>query len=132
MILTGIAVVGAGALSAWFAGALPALETDGVGCVSWVEARTITEADPSTYHMTVTITNTGGRNIATYEIQDNADGRAIVTVTPSPEDGAPGGTYQAPHHVQGNPSREMPDSFRVHATDSAASGAFCRAVDAAQ
>ncbi|MDE0266220.1 MAG: hypothetical protein OXK17_04245 [Thaumarchaeota archaeon] len=68
LILVSVAVVGAGALAAWFSGAHDALQ--GAECTAWVETH---EVSDTTYWAQATIRNTGDHPILEYHVMAGAN-----------------------------------------------------------
>ncbi|MDE0526594.1 MAG: hypothetical protein OXI27_08395 [Thaumarchaeota archaeon] len=70
LVLVSVAVVGAGALAAWFSGAHDVLQ-EGAECTAWIEAREISD---NTYWAQATIRNTGDHPIREYRVMAGANG----------------------------------------------------------
>ena len=68
LILVSVAVVGAGALAAWFSGAQDVLQE--AGCTAWIEAH---EVSDGVYWAQATIRNTGDHPIREYRVMAGAD-----------------------------------------------------------
>ena len=68
LILVSVAVVGAGALAAWFSGAHDVLQE--AGCAAWIETY---EVSDNTYWAQATIRNTGDHPIREYHIMAGAN-----------------------------------------------------------
>ncbi|MDE0091065.1 MAG: hypothetical protein OXP12_06895 [Thaumarchaeota archaeon] len=68
LVLISVAVVGAGALAAWFSGAHDVLQ--GAECTAWIEAHEISD---STYWAQTTIRNTGDHPILEYRVMVGAN-----------------------------------------------------------
>lgn len=69
LVLISVAVVGAGALAAWFFGAHDVLQ-EGAECTAWIEAHEISD---STYWAQATIRNTGDHPIREYRVMAGAN-----------------------------------------------------------
>ena len=69
LILVSVAVVGAGALTAWFSGAHDVLQE--AGCTAWMETHKISD---DTYWAQATIRNTGDHPIREYHVMAGANG----------------------------------------------------------
>lgn len=67
LVLVSVAVVGAGALAAWFSGAHDALQ--GMECAAWIETH---EISSGTYWVQATIRNTGDHPIREYRVMTGA------------------------------------------------------------
>ena len=68
LILVSVAVVGAGALAAWFSGSQDAMQE--TGCTAWVEVHEISDG---TYWGQATIRNTGDHPILEYHVMAGAN-----------------------------------------------------------
>ena len=68
LILVSVAVVGAGALAAWFSGAHDALQE--AGCAAWIEVHEISD---DTYWIQATIRNTGDHPMREYHVMAGAN-----------------------------------------------------------
>ena len=68
LILISVAVVGAGALAAWFSGSQDAIQE--AGCTAWVEVHEISDG---TYWIQSTIRNTGDHPILEYHVMAGAN-----------------------------------------------------------
>ncbi|MDE0090120.1 MAG: hypothetical protein OXP12_02030 [Thaumarchaeota archaeon] len=68
LVLVSVAVVGAGALAAWFSGSQDALQ--GAGCTAWVEVHEISD---NAYWAQATIRNTGDHPILEYHVMVGAN-----------------------------------------------------------
>ncbi len=74
LVLVSVAVVGAGALAAWFSGAHDVLQE--AECTAWIETHEISD---NTYWAQATIRNTGDHPIREYHVMAGANDTSAVS-----------------------------------------------------